>query len=118
MDGYEVDVAALDEGIRNVLEPWITHAGMMWGKLKLLENGDEPRLTGYGRDTDSGRALGMTCLAFASRYTTTAAGLIGSLHTYFVALQTFRDTLQQVVDSYRANELRQEETFQRMLRDI
>lgn len=117
MDGFEVDVDALDQGIRGVLEPWINHAGLMWGKLKLIEHGDELRIAGHGRDTDSGRDLGMTCGAFAGRYTMTATGLVESLHSYVGALHAFRDTLQQVVDSYRANELRQEDRFRGMLRD-
>lgn len=117
MDGYEADLKALEDGINKIIPPHLETAGKMWGQLNLLERGEPSRMTGHGT-TGGGLALALICTAFANRYLETAHGLIDNARAYHGALETFRDTLQQVLDSYRQNELRQQEGFRAILRDI
>lgn len=117
MDGFEADLQALDDAVNKIIPQWLDHAGVMWGKLKLLERGEPSRMTGHGA-TGSGLALALTCTGFANRYLETANGLIGNAHAYFTAIEAFRDALRQVVESYRKHELRHEEHFRSLLGDI
>lgn len=117
MEGYEADLKALEDGVNKVIPPHLDMAGKIWGQLNLLERGEVSRLTGHGT-AGGGLDLAMACAGFGSLYLATAHDVIGCARSYAVALEAFRDTLQQVLDSYRTNELRQEETFRGILRDI
>jgi hypothetical protein len=116
MDGYETDLRALEDGINEVIPPHLEVAGTISGQLNLLERGEPSRMTGHGT-TGGGLALAMTCTAFANLYLETAQGLIDCGRSYAGALETFRDTLRQVLETYRQHELRQEQNFRTILRD-
>jgi glutamate-1-semialdehyde aminotransferase len=117
LDGYEADLQALEHGVNKIIPPQLDTAGLMWGRLNLLDRGEPSRMA-----TNSGTAIGLPLTmisgVFAQTYVETADDLINNARDYHGALETFRETLRQVLESYRHQELRQEERFGAILRDI
>ena len=37
LDGYEADLQALEDGINKIIPPQVDTAGLMWGRLNLLD---------------------------------------------------------------------------------
>jgi hypothetical protein len=117
LNGYEADLQALEDGINKIIPPLLDTAGLMWGRLHLLDHGEPSRMS-----TNSGTAIGLPLTlvsgVFAKIYVETTQDLINNARDYHGALETFRDALRQVLESYRHQELRHEESFGTIRRDI
>src|SRR5207253_3914872 len=116
MADFETDLQDLEDGINKVVQPAIEAAGQVRDELKHLEEGERSRIV--GGHPGGGVAFRVTCNAFANRYLDAANDLMSNQQKLVGALETLRDTLRDVLESYRKNEVRQEEHFRTILRDI